>query len=331
VNSNAEIQKSLDPVLLYRVDAEKGAGRDLAKEYKIKAYPTFILVNKDGQVIDLWLGYSKDFFIKTLADSRIDLSTIAEKQARYEKLPDLQSAVVLGRYSSSMGEYKEAVAYYSRANVLSSQSYGYLAEIFDNTANGAAKNIFTYDDVTKAADAIINLPHADVGSVIQVSEKMIGLAKANNKPQDLAKYIQTGLDATATSDDPDIKKFHSELMVEFALSVKGDTTTAVEYKRAAMPDKWQDDPDNLNEFAWWCFENKTNLVEAEKLARKSIELAKPGRAKANSYDTLAEIVNAKGNPKEALELSQKSVAEDPSNKYFQTQVERFGKSGAQKP
>jgi tetratricopeptide (TPR) repeat protein len=331
VNSNADIQKSLEPVLLYRVDAEKGEGKTLANEYKIKAYPTFILVNKDGQPIDLWLGYDKENFINTLADSRLDLATIDEKKARYEKLPDLRSAVVLGRYSSSMGEYKDAVTYYSMASALTSQAGQYKFEIFDNTVSGAAKNIFTYDDAAKAADALLSFPKVDVWSVVQISDKMIGLAKANNKPEDLAKYIQAGLDATTASDNPDIKKYHSNLMVEFALSVKGDTTTAIEYKRASMPEKWQDDANNLNEFAWWCFENKTNLVEAEKLARKSIELAKPGRGKANSYDTLAEIVNAKGNPKEALELSKKAVAEDPTNKYFPTQVTRFEKDGAQKP
>jgi tetratricopeptide (TPR) repeat protein len=326
VNSNADIQKALEPVLLYRVDAEKGAGKDLAKEFKIKAYPTFIIVNKNGEAIDLWLGYEKNIFIKTLASAQLDLSTIAEKKTRYQTKPDLGSAITLGRYSSSMGDYKDAVDYYRTAHVLTSNSgddYSY--DIFENTAEGARKNLFTYDDVILAADAVMAQPHIDANTVVQVSDQMIGLAKANNKPADVAKYIQAGLDATATSDSSDIKKMHAVLMVEYALSVKHDTVAAVENKKATMSDNWQQNAGDLNEFAWWCFENKTNLVEAEKLSRESIKLAKPGREKANCYDTLAEIVFARGNAKEALEMSQKSVAEDSTSKYFPTQVERFQK------
>jgi thioredoxin-like negative regulator of GroEL len=327
VGSNAEIQKALEPVILYRVDSEKGAGKDLAKEFSVRAYPTFIMVNKDGQMLDIWLGYEKSSFIKIIADAQTDLSTIDEKKARYKTLPDMRSAIVLGRYSAAMGEFKEAVDYYRMAHVLSSDTQSdYSFEIFENTASGIGKNIFTYDDVSQAAEAIINGPKRDVWETIQVSNEMIGIAKNLNKPDDVAKYIQVGLDATSVSDDPDIKNTHSELMVEFALSVKHDTATAVEYKKAVMPEGWQQDAGKLNEFAWWCFENKTNLTEAEQLARKSIELAKPGREKADCYDTLAEIVNAKGNPKEALELSQKAVAEVPANKYFPTQVERFEKA-----
>jgi hypothetical protein len=92
-----------------------------------------------------------------------------------------------------------------------------------------------------------------------------------------------------------------------------------------MPEGWLKNAGQLNEFAWWCFENKANLNEAERLARKSVELAKPGREKANSLDTQAEIVNAKGNTLEAVELSKKAAKESPDSKYFPQQVVRFEK------
>ncbi|HBZ00374.1 MAG TPA: hypothetical protein DEO84_03535, partial [candidate division Zixibacteria bacterium] len=120
VNSDADIQKAVESVVLYRIDSEKGAGKDLAKEFKINAYPSFYLVNKDNQTLAFWRGYGKSDFIKMLSTSLTDLSTITEKKARYATHPDLTSAVVLGRNSSELGEYKEAVNYYSAANLLSS-------------------------------------------------------------------------------------------------------------------------------------------------------------------------------------------------------------------
>lgn len=328
--NNADIQKALEPVILYRINAEKGEGKDLAKEFKIRAYPTFILSDKDGKAIDLWLGYEKNSFVKTLADARTDLSTIDEKKASYATKPMLGSAVVLGRYSSAMGDYKEAVEYYKTANALTGVADEYLYNIFENTAYGARKDIFTYDDAARAAEAVISSPKKDPWEIIQTGYMMISLAKSANKPGDVAKYLQAGLDATATTENPDLKKAHSDLMVEFAMTVKGDTASALEYKKASLPKDWENDPSALNEFAWWCLENKTNLNEAEKLSEKSVKLAKPGREKANNLDTLAEIKFAKGNIKEALEIEKKAVNESPSTAEFSEKVERFQKALSEK-
>ncbi len=327
MNTNAEVQKSLEPVILYRVDAEKGEGKELAKEFKIRAYPTFIMVNKDGQIIDIWLGYDKGYFTRTLADARADLSTIDEKRARYLEKPDMHSTIVLGRYSSALRQYKDAVAYYRQAQMLKTDpGADYSFDIFENTADGIGQNVFTYDDAVRAADAVLSSPVKDTWGIINVSGRMIGMAKESGRNQDVAKYIQAGLDATATTDDPDLKRMHTGLMVQFALDIKGDTASAMEYKKSSMKDDWQNDANGLNEFAWWCFENKTNLKEAEKLSEKSVKLSKPGRGKANSLDTLAEIKFALGKTKEAVALEQKAVQEDPKNSEFPLKVEHFQKA-----
>ncbi len=327
MNENTEIQNALDPVILYRVDAEKGDGKELAKEFKIRAYPTFIMVNKDGQMIDIWLGYDKGYFTRTLADARADLSTIDEKKARYLEKPDMHSTIVLGRYSSALRQHKDAVAYYQQAQMIKTDpGADYSFDIFENTADGIGQKDFTYDDAAKAADVMLATQKNDTWGIINVSDRMIAMAKEIGKQQDVAKYIQAGLDATATTDNPDLKRMHTGLMVQFALDIKGDTASALEYKKSSMKEDWQNDSNGLNEFAWWCFENKTNLKEAEKLSEKSIKLAKPGRGKANNLDTLAEIKYALGKKKEAVELEKKAVQEDPKNSEFPLKVERFQKA-----
>jgi tetratricopeptide (TPR) repeat protein len=321
VDTSAVLQKALEPVILYRVDGEKGDGKTLAKEFKIHAYPTFIMLNKGGQVIDLWLGYGNSF-ISTLADARQDLSTIDEKKARYEAKPDLRSSIVLGRYASAMGEYKEAVAYYVKAQALSDDStQNYYYDIFENTAYGAGKNLFTYEDAVKAGDAALSSALKRPWDAFAISDRMIGLAKANNKPDDVARYITIGLDATAN--DSDMTSMHSELQVEYALSVKHDTTLAVKYKKDSMPANWQDGVDGLNEFAWWCFLNKADLKEAEQLSDKAVKMAKPGREKANNLDTLAEIKFSLGKSREAIALEQQACKEDPNNAEFAQKVKDF--------
>lgn len=328
--NDADIQKAIEAVVLWRIDAEKGDGIALAKEYKINSYPTFVMVNNGGETIDRWSGYSKEFFLGTLPDALADLSTITEKKARYQTTPDLRSSVVLGRFASAMGEYKDAVAFYQKAQALNTDSKkSYSTDIFESTYEGASKGLFTYDEMASAADNAIRVSK-DPMETYMVSSQMAGYSRQHEKNADVSKYLLVGLDATANSDNADLVQAHKSLMVDFSLLIKGDTATAVEYKKATMSDGWMKDANQLNGFAWWCFENKANLTEAEQLSRQSIELAKPGRGKADCYDTLAEILFAKGNAREALEMSKKSVSEAPDNKYFPTQVERFEKGVGQK-
>ena len=87
-------------------------------------------------------------------------------------------------------------------------------------------------------------------------------------------------------------------------------------------------PAILTAFSWWCFENNINLEEAEQLARRGIKLAEPGRQKAMIIDTCAEIVNARGNWSEAVELTELALKEDPDSKFYQEQLKKFNAAGS---
>jgi tetratricopeptide (TPR) repeat protein len=330
VSSDTDIQKSLDPIILYRVDCEKGEGIEVAKEFNVRSYPTYILINKDGQAIDRWAGYSKDYFIETLSDALLDPTTIDAKKARYAAKPELRASIVLGRYASAMGESKEAVNYYKQAQSLNTDpKIDYNYQIFDNTLEGISKKFFTYDELSMAADNAVKASKSPI-ETYQIAARMAGVARQSEKQPEVVKYLQVGLDATANNDDADIAKAHKTLMVDFSLLVKNDTASAVEYKKATMPPGWMEDPNQLNGFAWWCFENMANLREAEQLSRKSVELAKPGKEKAMNLDTLAEILHARGNTAEAVETEKQSCKEDPTSKFYPSQVERFQKAMAEK-
>ena len=79
----------------------------------------------------------------------------------------------------------------------------------------------------------------------------------------------------------------------------------------------------LNQVAWWCFENRVNLAEAEQMARRGVELAKAGRDKANVLDTLAELCNLNNDCSHAVQYIRLAIEEDPANEYFQNQLGRF--------
>ena len=41
----------------YKADAERGEGINLARQYGVRAYPTALFINGDGQLIDTWVGF----------------------------------------------------------------------------------------------------------------------------------------------------------------------------------------------------------------------------------------------------------------------------------
>ena len=115
------------------------------------------------------------------------------------------------------------------------------------------------------------------------------------------------------------------LNISYALMVENDKKKAIDLKKASFSEGWEDNPSDLNAFAWWCFENKINLKEADELARKGVKLAKPGREKAMILDTVAEIINLIGFPEESVDLVEQAIKEDPENDFYKKQLDRFTK------
>ena len=60
---------------------------------------------------------------------------------------------------------------------------------------------------------------------------MSRLAKQNDKPDDMAKYLKTGIDIASASDNPDMQSSQNALLVDYNLNVIGDSTAAVKYKK----------------------------------------------------------------------------------------------------
>jgi len=115
-------------------------------------------------------------------------------------------------------------------------------------------------------------------------------------PQDaeLQTYLKEPVQRLENQPDLISERARNEAEVLNCLFVLKDWKQAVEKKKARLPEGWQENPDQLNNFAWWCFENKINLDEAEALARKAVELTTDSKDKANILDTLAEILSLKG-------------------------------------
>ncbi len=323
---------ALDNVVLFKTDAEKDEGIDLAKQYTVTGFPTFVLMNADGETVNRWAGYGgPEAFIGTLDKSLADPITIADRVARWEAGPTEADAEILADYHSSKDEFKDAVSILHAAMDLSDNGKAdYRERIFSSTAFGYLKSFFdqgdphfTKDDVVKAADDVLAEPDTKKSTYISVAYLMQMVASRTQDPHCMIPYLKAAVERTEGSDDPDLQKARQNLLVDYTLHVEGDKDKAVDLKRDSMAEGWKEDSAALNDFAWWCFENGVNYEEAEAMGRIGVELAEPGKSKAMILDTVAELCHAQGKTKEALELMRQAATEDPDDEYFQKQVTRF--------
>jgi len=316
--------KQLEDFILVQIDCEKGEGVKLAKKYSIKGYPTFILANAEAETYYRWMGYTKELLFEKMKTGLSDLTTITEKQKRYQENPDAKTAAVLAEYSGSKAEYIDAIKYYKKAIALDDQN-DYAYEIYSNYSRGMRNKLFTMEELTSAADAALASEMVTDDNKYYVLYGMSGYATETPDDKKMLAYLGEAKEMAVKKLEAGPDRGATNIMINYALVIEKDADKAVATKLSSMPEGWKDEAGSLNEFSWWCFENKVNLEQAEKLSRKGVKLAAPGREKSMIMDTCAEILFLNGKQDEAIAMMELAVKEDPKSEYYPKQLEKFRK------
>jgi len=327
VDESAAIAEALNHVVLVQIDCEKGEGPEIAKMYGVSGFPTFIVVDADGEITDSTIGYGGDeawsAFVTASAEDR---RTIEAKQAAYEAEPTAALARSLANRASTAYDFKGAVGYFKVARELDpANADEYSESILTNMYYGSRGGAFSLDEVEAEVKTAFAAPGATAEDKLQLAAMMIGMARAAGQAERAVPYLKDAMDASADMQDPGALRTRAGLAVEAALLIDKDAQKALELKRATMPEGWQDNVGRLNQFAWWCFENDVNHEEALALALRGVEIAESEGDRANILDTVAELCNALGDCDEAVEHMRRAVDIQPDNQYFKDQLVRFEK------
>lgn len=283
-----------------------------------------MLTNSEGETLYRWIGYEKSYFLTSLNTGLGDLTTVEQKMARFKETPDESTANILASYYDSKGEYKDAASYYNKAGKLSTdKTEDYSYRIFQAHYYGMRKEMFTLDEIKLAANDALNSAFVSAEEMTRVVYIMSNFIKDNKEDADLVIYLKQADEYLKGADEQSIKRLKSQINILQTLYVSKNVDKAVELKKASLTEGWDEEVKQLNSFSWWCFEHGINLEEAQNLARKGAELAEPGSEKATILDTLAEIVNLKGDPEGAVEVIKLAMKEAPENEYYAKQLERF--------
>lgn len=315
-----ELKKGLKSVVFFSIDAEKGDGIELARRYGVRSYPNFLLANAAGNPVYRWVGYGDaDGFLKNMNKGLSDPTTLVDKEMRFEKTPKVEDAAAIADAALAASDMSKAASWYEKAAKL--QGGGYEGAIYMAKYYGLRAGLFTKDQVVAAADAVMAGDKFE--DKMMVYQTQPGLADATGDPALRHRYVEDAWKLVKDNDSPEAKSMRDYIAVDYALYVEKDRKKAADLKYDTMPEGWLENPDRLNQYAWWCFENEVDLERAEQLARKGAELAEAGPQRAAILDTAAELCNARGNCDDAVSLAERAKENDPQNDYYTKQLKRF--------
>ena len=323
VDSNDEIKNALKEVVFWHNNCEVGEGVDVAKKYKVRGYPTFLMVDGEGEVSSGWIGYpGPTKWAANVAAGNADRRSIAQKKTAFENKATKELACSLANSASVEYNFADAVKYFRSARELNpAGAKEYTSEILTNMYYGARSGAFTLQQVKEEADFVMASKESTAEDKVDVAMMLRGMASQMGNLEAAIPYITAAMEAS--EGDADLAEQRLELAIDSALLVDKDTKKALKLKRKSMPEGWNDEAGALNNFAWWCFENRINLEEAKTLALRGVELAPEVGQKANILDTAAEICNAMEDCEEAVELMRRAVEYSPDKEYLQTQLAKF--------
>lgn len=269
------MKQALADVVLYVADRATDDGARLVEEHSVRVFPTFVLMNSQGEAIDSWIGYGKSGFIEKLSAALEDPTTIAEKEKRFGQTPTADLAARLASYHAARSEHREAVQLYRAADRLSQDlDVNYLTMVLRQVSYGLRDSTFTPDDLCKVADSLLTSPRIKTEDLLYVGSTMVSYLRTSGDTALAAPYIAAAVERTGGTTAPDTTRSRKYLLVDYELYVTMDRSAAVERRKAAMPEGWNENFQELFFFASWCADNQINLEEAKEVGVKALSLAR---------------------------------------------------------
>ncbi|MCA6067690.1 thioredoxin family protein [Chryseobacterium sp. RG1] len=307
-----------------KIDMEKGEGIELAKKYNVKAYPTYLFVDGNGEIVHRTLGYveEKDFiqFAKDAEDPSKRLTALKQKFESGEKDPEfLKNLAGLTIYNDTEFAGKVLERYFAGKTELDRDDVQMLLSGAQTTDSPLYK-VFQ----SKKAEIIKVVP-AERYDAIDKNIKISTLFKKSYNA-DTKKWNDTYFltEAQKFMSKEEAEKILKKTQAGRALRDK-DIATYEKLTMELYKDTSALSSEDLNSIAWNFFENVSNKSSLEKAVAWAQESVKKNENYANT-DTLANLYNKIGDKKNAKLWAEKSIALAKSKGEDSTDTEKLLKT-----
>ncbi|MCC3214898.1 thioredoxin family protein [Chryseobacterium sp. X308] len=307
-----------------KIDMEKGEGIELAKKYNVKAFPTYLFIDGNGEAVHRTLGYveEKDFiqFAKDAEDPNKRLTSLKQQFEKGEKDPEfLKNLAGLTMYNDTEFAGKVLNRYFQQKASLDQEDIQMLLSGVQTTDSPLYK---IFQD--KKADIVKFFPE-DKYEKFEKNIKLNTISKKAYNP-DTKKWDDSYFMAEAQKflSKEEADKILKRMKANRALKNKD----IPEYEKLIL-DIYKDysaaGSEELNSLAWNFFENVSNKASLEKAIAWAQESVKKNQNFANT-DTLANLYNKVGDKKNAKIWAEKSIELAKSTGQDSSDTEKLLKS-----
>ncbi|MBK8489805.1 MAG: thioredoxin fold domain-containing protein [Saprospirales bacterium] len=295
-----------------KMDMEHGEGVALAQKYEVRAYPTLLFIDGDGELVHRAVGYhASDAFLDLGAVAQDESQNMGGMDRRYEKgdrSPDFLFQYAMTKADAMDPSYQEVVG-------------AYMDSQLDWGTDKTREFIFRFaEEVDSPLFAYILDNRSDFetqfGEEQVAGRVMNAVGSLLYEQENEAENMERASEIFQQFDSENAERMNLEFQMYFYL-VRQMTDeyakTAVDLYTKYPPEGWQP----LNEAAWSFYEtvdNEEYLKVALGWAEKSVKMEK------NYYNTdtvaalyykLGDKKKAKKAAKEAIKVA-KELGEDPS-------------------
>lgn len=286
-----------------KFDMEKGEGPALAKRYSVMAYPTYLFVDGNGDIVHKGIGYIPQDEFLALADAATGDSSLGVMNKRYDGGD--RSAEFLSEYSQVLtsvyeqekagkvsGEYLDMQQDWSSPETME-LLIANPGELGGKRMNYLLENSEKAMETAGASTFVMTMQQAIIGHYMKESG-----ARALPEVADIANTYKTYGGPLAIRLIDHYKMLRAQQMRDDEAYVPA----ALEY----FATYGSDNPTELNSIAWTIFESTDDmdqLKQALALAKKSVEM-EPGYA---NMDTLAWLYNKTGDKKMAKQTATAAI------------------------
>lgn len=296
-----------------KIDMEKGEGLEIAKTYAVQAYPTYLYVDGDGNLVHRVVGsMPTDKFIAASGDAltpETQYGTLIRKYDAGERNPEfLYNAAKAAQKAYDIQKSGELSAAYlkTQSNLLEEKNVKFISEF---TTSASDPN---FDFIRKNADVF----QAAMGGKDEYDGKLYAIAYQSSYTElgvkrDITKEQVPGL---ITKADAYYKKVLPEqapkLLNALSLNVYRLTKDWDSYAKQAIA-YYEKTPtatsNELNSVAWNFFENVENKEHLKKAVNWALQSVKLEEGYGN-LDTVANLYHKLGDKAKTKAYANKAIA-----------------------
>ena len=307
-----------------KIDMEKGEGIDLALKYNVRAYPTYLFINGDGELIHRVTSYypPEEFIAvgKDAIDPAKQMGALKKKFEAGDKDPEfLKSFIKIFAFADADLATKAAATYFAgkKQEPLTQEDFSMLFSLTKDS------NSPLYPEfISRKEEMLKIMPEENYNKTLEtfkVNTLFNNSYDKKTKTFDEKKYVA---EASKTMSAEQV----NGMLLKSKMRVAASNKDKNEYQKLAMQ-YYKDgtspefSSNELNSISWNFFENatdKASLAKAILWSNQSVKL-KEGYANsdtlANLYFKIGDKVNAKMWATKAIELAKKEGEE-----YAETQA-----------